>query len=78
MSSVAEAMDLDDVKMGMGSEVRHSCVQALMKGEGAIGSTSSGRGTVGETWDGTKAEAKAMDTGQKPLISRALHELNRS
>lgn len=56
-------MDLGDMKIGMVSEVRHSCVQALMKGEGAIGSTSSGSGIVGETWDGTKAEAKAVDTG---------------
>lgn len=66
-SGVFEAMDLDDVKMGMGSEARHSYVQAPMKGEGAMGSTSSGCGIVGETWDGTKADAKAMDTGQKPL-----------
>lgn len=60
---MVEAMDLGDMKIGMVSEVRHSCVQALMKGEGAIGSTSSGSGIVGETWDGTKAEAKAVDTG---------------
>lgn len=51
-------MEVDDVKIGMGSEVRHSCVQALMKGEGAIGSSSSDCGIVGETWDGSKTEAK--------------------
>ena len=27
--SVVQAVDLDDVKIAMGSEVKHSCVQAL-------------------------------------------------
>lgn len=40
-------------------------MQALTKGEGAVGSTSSSSGMVEETWDGTKAEA--MDIGRKPL-----------
>lgn len=38
ISSVPEAMDLDDVNIGMGTEATHSYVQALMKGEGAMGS----------------------------------------